>query len=144
MTRSRLRGGSGRCINGECMERVRIGVIGCGAISGQYLTMAKNFPSIEIAGCSDIDLDRARARAKEFGITRACGVDELLSDGSIEIILNLTIPGAHVPVTIRAIEAGKHAYVEKPLALDRVEARRVLDAATARKLRIGGAPDTFM
>ncbi len=126
------------------MQKVSVGVIGCGAISGQYLGMAKNFPFVEIAGCSDVDISRAKEKAREFDIPRVCTTSELLADDSIEIVLNLTIPKAHLPVGLQAIEAGKHLYLEKPLGVNREEGRRLLDAARARNLRIGCAPDTFM
>src|SRR5688572_18631696 len=125
-------------------EKVRIGVVGCGAISAAYLGMAKHFPVLEVAACADIDTAKAEARAKEFSVLRACSVDELLKDESVEIVLNLTVPKAHAPVALQAIEAGKHTYAEKPLAINRDEGRQVLDAARKRKLRVGCAPDTFM
>jgi predicted dehydrogenase len=125
-------------------DRVRVGVVGCGAISGAYLGMAKNFPVVEIAACADINSDAAQARAKEFGVPRVLGVDELLRDESIEIILNLTVPKAHVPIGLRAVEAGKHTYAEKPLGVNREEGRRLLDAARRLGVRVGCAPDTFL
>jgi predicted dehydrogenase len=125
-------------------EPVRVGVIGCGAISGAYLGMAKNFPIVEIAACSDLEMDRARAKAREFGIARTCDVDALLADPSIDIVLNLTTPQAHMPIGMRAIEAGKHTYSEKPLGVNREEGRMLLEAARARRVRVGCAPDTFM
>src|SRR5437016_5239280 len=125
-------------------ERVRVGVIGTGAISGAYLGMAKNFPIVEIAACADIDLEAAKKKAAEFAVPKVCSVDELLADRSLEIILNLTIPKAHVPVSLRAIESGKHTYLEKPLGIDREEGRRLLEAAKKKKLRVGCAPDTFL
>jgi predicted dehydrogenase len=126
------------------MQKVRIGVIGCGAISGAYLGMAKNFPVVEIIACADLDVARARARAKEYRIARACSVDELLADPSIELVLNLTVPKAHVPIALAALQAGKHTYAEKPLGIDREEGRRVIDLAKAKGLKVGCAPDTFM
>jgi predicted dehydrogenase len=126
------------------MEKVRVGVIGCGAISGAYLGMAKNFPNVQIAAASDIDMSKAKAAAEKFGVERACSVDELLADDAIEIVLNLTVPKAHVPVALRAIEAGKHCYLEKPLGVNREEGQKLVDAARRAKLRIGCAPDTFM
>src|SRR3954468_13523544 len=122
-------------------ERVRVGVIGTGAISGAYLGMAKNFPLVEIAACADLDLQAAKKKAEEFQIPRVCSVDELLADESIEIVLNLTIPKAHVPIALRAIDAGKHTYCEKPLGVDRDEGRRLLEIAKAKNLRVGCAPD---
>jgi predicted dehydrogenase len=126
------------------MRKVRIGVIGCGAISGAYLGMAKHFPVVEVAACADLDLERARAKAREFGIAKACGADELLKDPSIELVLNLTVPKAHVPVSLAALEAGKHTYAEKPLGIDRDEGRKVIELAKSRGLQVGCAPDTFM
>src|SRR4051794_36219586 len=125
-------------------DQVRVGVIGTGAISGAYLGMAKNFPIVEIAACADMSLEAAKKKADEFGIPKVCTVDELLADDSIEVILNLTVPKAHVPIAMRAIEAGKHTYAEKPLGIDRDEAKPLLAAAAKKKLRVGCAPDTFM
>src|SRR5688500_1629430 len=89
-------------------ERVRVGVIGTGAISGAYLGMAKHFPLVEIAACADLNPQAARAKAAEYQIPKAYTVDELIADRSIDIVLNLTVPKAHVPVALRAIDAGKH------------------------------------
>ncbi len=125
-------------------ERVKIGVIGTGAISGAYLGMAKNFPIVEMAACADMNLDAAKKKAEEFGISRVCTVDEMFADKSIEIILNLTIPKAHVPIGLRAIEAGKHTYAEKPLGVNREEGAQLLQAASAKGLRVGCAPDTVL
>src|SRR4051812_1220309 len=105
------------------MNRVRTGVIGCGAISGAYLGMARNFPAVDIVACADLDLDRARTKAREFNIPRALSPDALLADPSIELVLNLTVPKAHVPVALAALNAGKHVYSEKPLGIDRAEGR---------------------
>ena len=126
------------------MEKVRMGVVGCGAISGAYLGMAKNFPIIEVVACADLVREAAEKRAKEFGVPRVCSVDELLADASIELVLNLTVPKAHVPVALRVLEAGKHTYAEKPFGIDRTEAKQVLALARRKKLKIGCAPDTFM
>jgi predicted dehydrogenase len=125
-------------------ERVKVGVIGTGAISGAYLGMAKNFPIVEMVAVSDLDLEAAKKKAQEFQIPRVLSVDELLADKSIDIVLNLTIPKAHAPIAMRAIEAGKHTYAEKPLGIDRDEGRKLLEFAKSKGRRIGCAPDTFM
>jgi predicted dehydrogenase len=123
---------------------VRVGVIGCGAISGAYLGMAKNFPIVEMAAVADMDNEKAKAAAATFGIGKVCSVDELIADPSIEIVLNLTVPKAHVPIALRVIEAGKHTYAEKPLGVNRAEGEKLLAAAKKKNLRVGCAPDTFM
>jgi predicted dehydrogenase len=121
-----------------------IGVIGCGAISGAYLGMAKNFPNVKMAVAADMNIEVAKAKAAEFGIPKVSTVDEVFTDSSIDIILNLTIPAAHLPIAIRAIEAGKHTYAEKPLGIDREEGKKLVALAKAKGLRVGCAPDTFM
>src|SRR4051812_11296146 len=126
------------------MQPLRIGVVGCGAISGAYLDMAKTFPAVQIAACADLDQARAQAKAKEFGIPKVSSVQDVLNDPAIDLILNLTVPKAHAPIAVAALNAGKHTYSEKPLAITRDEGRQILDLARARGLYVGCAPDTFM
>jgi predicted dehydrogenase len=126
------------------MKKTKIGVIGCGNISGAYFKAGQTFRNIEIAACADLDLSRAKAKAEEFKIPKACTVSELLADRDIEIVVNLTIPKAHAEVALAALAAGKHVYGEKPLAVTRKEGAKILAAAKARKLRVGSAPDTFL
>jgi predicted dehydrogenase len=125
-------------------ERVGVGVVGCGAISGAYFAGARSFPVVAVVACADVDVGAAERKAREFGVPRVLSVDELLREESVEIVLNLTVPKAHVPVALRAVEAGKHTYSEKPLGVSRDEGRRLLDAAAARGVRVGCAPDTFL
>ncbi len=127
------------------LEKVKVGVIGCGNISGIYLkNLSQRFEILEVAACADLVMERALARAKEFNIPKACCVDELLADSEIDIVVNLTIPKAHAQVCIAALEAGKNVYVEKPLAITREEGKRILDIARAKGLLVGCAPDTFL
>ena len=77
-----------------------------------------------------------RRRAGEGGGVpdpKACSVDELLGRRSIEIVLNLTVPKAHVPVALRAIEAGKHTYCEKPLGINREEGAQIARGGEAKR-----------
>src|SRR4051812_1072725 len=107
-------------------EKVKVGVIGCGAISGAYLGAAKSFPILDIVACADMNPEAAKQKAQEYQVPRVMAVDELIKDDSIELVLNLTVPKAHAPVALRAIEAGKHTYAEKPFGVDRAEGQRVL------------------
>ena len=125
-------------------EPTRIGIIGCGNISSTYLKNAQHLDDITVSACADLDLGRAQARAAEFAVPRACTVEELLADPGIELVVNLTIPQAHASVGQQVLGAGKSLYTEKPLALNREDGRALLEAARARGLRVGGAPDTFM
>lgn len=128
------------------MNRFKIGVVGCGRISNQYLTnLTEWFPAtIELAACADLDPDTAKRVAEEFGAGRACTPDDVYADPEIDAVLNLTNPWAHTEVNLAALEAGKHVYAEKPFALTREDARKVTDTAKEKGLRFGCAPDTFL
>ena len=125
-------------------SKIRVGVVGCGKISGAYLGMARNFDAVEIVACADLNADAAKAQAKAYAIPKVCSVDDLMADDSIQLVLNLTVPKAHVPVALQAIRGGKHTYAEKPLGINREEGRKLVEAARKAKLRVGCAPDTFL
>lgn len=125
------------------METLNVGIIGAGNIAPAYIKGCAPFDVINITACADILTDRAQAFAAEHGLT-ACSVDELLARDDIDIVLNLTLPAAHAEVSLQIIEAGKHAYCEKPLAVTRADGEAVIKAAAAAGLRIGCAPDTFL
>ena len=125
------------------MDPVRIGLVGCGTISAAYLRAAATFDILHFVGCADIDPAASRRTEEKFGVP-AMSVDDLLGRDDVEVVLNLTIPAAHATVNLAAIDAGKHAYCEKPFGLDVAQGRRVLDAADAAGLRVGCAPDTFL
>lgn len=124
-------------------SKLTVGVVGCGNISQIYFTVSKAFKGLELKACSDLNMDAARAKAQEHGLA-AMTVDELLADKSIDIVLNLSAPLAHTAVNLKALEAGKHVYLEKPLAVDREDGRKVLAFAKSKGLRVGCAPDTFL
>ena len=125
------------------MTPVRIGLVGCGTISPAYLRAAATFGVLEFVACADVNPEAAKRTEARFGVP-AVPVPELLARDDIEAVLNLTIPAAHGEVNLAAIEAGKHAYCEKPFALDVAEGERVLAAADAAGVRVGSAPDTFL
>src|SRR5215207_7577283 len=114
--------------------KVKVGLIGCGAISGIYLKNAPRFGNIEIVACADLMLDRAQAKAAEYNIPKACSVDELLADPDIEIVLNLTTPAGHASIGKAALEAGKSVYNEKPLTISREDGQALLKLAEQKGL----------
>ncbi|RYH11567.1 Gfo/Idh/MocA family protein [Tropicimonas sp. IMCC6043] len=120
-----------------------VGIVGCGVISEIYLENARIFPQIEVRAVADLRPEAAQARGEAFGVA-AVTPEALLRRDDIDIVLNLTIPAAHVDVGLSAIAAGKHVYAEKPLANTVAEARPMIEAAQAAGLRIGCAPDTFL
>jgi predicted dehydrogenase len=125
-------------------QKVKVGIVGCGNISGIYFKAGKTFRILDIVACADLDMARAKAKAEEHGVPKACTVAELLADPEIQIVVNLTIPNAHYEVCLAAVQAGKHTHVEKPLCITREQGRHLLETARAKNLRVGAAPDTFM
>lgn len=125
------------------MKPLGLGVVGCGVISDIYLKNAGLFPQLALRGVADLRPEAAQEKAAQYG-TEAMTPEALLARDDIDIVLNLTIPAAHVEVGLAALEAGKHVYSEKPLGSSVAEARRLAEAAEARGLRIGCAPDTFL
>lgn len=127
------------------MQPMRIGVIGCGNISGIYFkNLCSVFGNVTVAACADLDASRAQARAAEYPGVRVCPVAALLADDTIPLIVNLTTPKGHYPVAMQAVAAGRHVYGEKPLTLTRAEGQKLLDAAARAGVRVGNAPDTFL
>ena len=125
------------------MEPAIIGIIGCGNISDAYLKGAARSQLIRVKSCADLNAEAARSKASEYKIA-AVPVDALLADPDIEIVINLTVPLAHGPVSRQIITAGKHVYSEKPLAARFTEAQALMLAAAGRGVRVGCAPDTFL
>lgn len=122
---------------------LRVGLVGTGVISRQYLDQLPALPNLVLAAVPDLDHARAAAVAAEHGVP-AMGVEDLLSHPGVDVVLNLTVPSAHVEVGTRALAAGKHLYAEKPLALSPGEATGMLELARSNGLRVGSAPDTVL
>ena len=125
------------------MRKVGIGIIGCGVISAAYLKAAQRFPVLDLRAVADLRSDVAERRGAEFGLP-AMRVDQLLKRDDIEIVINLTVPLAHTDVSLAVLNAGKHVHSEKPLGINVAEARKVMELAAQKNLRVGCAPDTFL
>jgi len=125
-------------------EPVGVGIVGCGVIANAYAAKIRAFPHLDLVACADIVQERADAFAQQHEIRKALSVPKLLDDPDVHIVVNLTVPQAHVEVSAAAIAAGKSVYGEKPLGLERVEAASLVTGADAAGVRLGCAPDTFM
>jgi len=126
------------------MTPLGIGIVGTGNIAGGYARDALTHPEIRLVAATDVDLDRAAAFAAEHSMRAHPTLDDLLADDEVEIVVNLTVHHAHYDVTRRALQAGRHAYSEKPLALRSSEAYELVALARERNLRLGCSPSTFL
>jgi predicted dehydrogenase len=123
---------------------VGVGFIGTGMISDTYLENLSSFPDVRVVILGDLDRDRAAAQATKHGVPESGSNDDVLAHPEVEIVVNLTIPAVHADVSSAAIAAGKHVWSEKPIAIDRLSARTLLEQADAAGLRVGIAPDTVL
>ena len=122
---------------------LKIGLVGCGAISRVYLSSAAALEGFEIVACADLRAEAAQSTAADNGL-EALGVDELVASPHIDAVLNLTTPDAHASISLAALAGGKHVYCEKPLATTVADGAAVLEAAGRSGLLVGSAPDTFL
>ncbi|GAB7045718.1 Gfo/Idh/MocA family protein [Catenuloplanes indicus] len=124
---------------------VGVAIVGCGTVSHQYLPTLAGYPGdVRVVVCADLDVARAAEVAKEYDVPLATDVPAAITHPDVELVVNLTVPAAHDAVAADVIAAGRHVYNEKPLSLDRASGARMLDAAAAAGVRVGGAPDTFL
>lgn len=126
-------------------KRTKVGIIGCGNISDIYL---KNLTGVfgkivDLKACADLVPERMEEKARQYNI-KAMTTEELLADAEIEMVLNLTVPKVHRDVNCRILNAGKHAYCEKPLAINLKDGKDTLALAGEKGLRVGCSPDTFL
>lgn len=125
-------------------NKVGVALIGCGNIAGKYAHDLAAYDEIDLRGMTDLDLARAEALSAEHGGQVYPSTDALLADPAVDIVVNLTIHHAHYAVTTQCLDAGKHVFSEKPLALTYDEARRLVDLADQNGVRLGCSPFTFM
>lgn len=123
---------------------VGVAIAGCGNIAGRYAQQMRGYPGIALRGVTDVDVPRAEAFAAEHECRAYPSLDDLLADDAVAIVVNLATHHAHYAISKRALQAGKHVYSEKPLALTTAEARELVALARERGLRLGGSPATFM
>jgi predicted dehydrogenase len=128
------------------MDKLRIGIIGAGKISGIYLQNLTGMfgKRVRVSAITDLAFDRAEKAAEEYHIRHIKDADALINDPEVDIVLNITPPQGHYQAALSAVQAGKPVYNEKPLCITREEAAELLKNAEEKKVRIGCAPDTFL
>lgn len=121
-----------------------IAIVGCGFVADYYMTTLGNYPWIRVAGVFDTDAKRLDVFTNYYRLPAYRSFDELLGDASVSIVLNLTNPRAHYDVSRHCLEAGKHVYSEKPLAMAYAQAEELVVLAENRGLAISSAPCSLL
>lgn len=122
-----------------------IAYVGCGFVADFYQSCLANAGgALDVRGCFDIDGARLSRFAAYHGLKPYRAFEDVLADPDVGIVLNLTNPHAHYAVSKACLEAGKHVYSEKPLALDLGEAQALVRLAEEKGLEIAGAPSSVL
>jgi len=119
---------------------VRVGIIGCGAISESHLAALREQPEAEVIACADVDRAAAQRRADPFGIPHVFSdADALLALDDVDLVVICVPPKWHAEIFGKAVASGKHVLIEKPLAIDLAEADHMVDMPTRARQIIGVA-----
>ena len=122
-------------------KRIRVGVIGCGSVSGRYFPDLKVCPYAEVVSACDIIPERAEQRAKEFQVLNHYPhISQMLAGAEFDLLVNLTDMQEHEHLNQEGIAAGKHIWSEKPIANSLDAGQAILEQAKAKGVRVWGAP----
>ena len=122
------------------MERLTIAVIGLGWFGEIHCETISGIPELDLAGLATRRPERLKEMSAKFGVTKtATDYREILADPAIDAVSIVTQWHQHVEPACDALEAGKHVFLEKPMAMDLEECRRILDAARSARgiLQVG-------
>ena len=126
---------------GAVKNKIRVGVIGCGSVSGRYLPHLSECPYVEVVSVCDIIPERAAARGKEFHVPNQYPhSDAMLAGAPFDLLVNLTDMQEHERLNRQAIEAGRNIWSEKPIANSLAAGQELLQLAKAKGVRVWGAP----
>jgi len=122
-------------------KKIKIGLIGCGSVSGMYLPHLSKSPFVELVSVCDIIPERAKKRAKEFNVpNQYAHIDQLLAGAPFDLMINLTNMQEHGRLNKLALIARKHVWSEKPMANTYREGKELFEFAKQQGVRIWGAP----
>jgi predicted dehydrogenase len=114
------------------MKKLGMGLVGPGFIAAHHIDAVRRLGDVEVVAIAGSSEQSAKRKAQEYKVDRAYGdYKELIADPEIAVVHNTTPNHLHLPVTMAALEAGKHVISDKPLALNAEEARRLRDAAVS-------------
>ncbi len=114
------------------LGRIGMGLIGPGFIAPHHIDAVRRLGDVDVIAIAGSSAASAEKKAREYGVGRFYGdYKELIADPEIQVVHNTTPSYLHFPVSMAALEAGKHVISDKPLAIDPEQCRRLRDAAAA-------------
>ena len=119
---------------------MNIAIIGTGFVADYYMTTLRNYPQLKLLGAFDRSAERLKVFAAHYKVRTYESYEAVLADADVQIVLNLTTPENHYAISRAALEAGKHVYSEKPLAMDFNDAKALVEFAASKGLTLAAAP----
>ncbi len=111
------------------MKKMNIGIVGLGVITKFYFEALKKSESLELRAVCDIDVEKTVQKAAEYNVLAYTSLDKMLLNPNIDAVI-VTLPNhLHAPVSLDAMEAGKHVMCEKPLATKLEDAEKLVEAS---------------
>lgn len=122
------------------MPDINIAIIGCGFVADYYLITLQRHPELKIAGVYDRDRQRSDHFSQYHSVYAYSSLEEVLNDSQVNLVVNLTNPESHFAINLACLEADKHVYSEKPLAMDIEQAEKLVYYAEQKNLYLASAP----
>ena len=123
---------------------MNIGIIGCGAISDQYMIgLNKNKEILKVVACADLDSNKSEVFSKKHKIDML-SVEEIFVNNDIDLIVNLTPPSSHFEISMKSLENSKHVFSEKPVSLSIDEGKKLYTTMKENNVYLFAAPDTYL
>lgn len=123
---------------------MKIAIVGTGFVADYYMATLPNHPELTLGGVFDRDPATLVRFKEHYQAPVYTSLEHLLADPSVQLVLNLTNPESHYAVSRAVLEAGKHVYSEKPLAMNLGDARSLVALADERGLSLSSAPATVL
>jgi predicted dehydrogenase len=109
---------------------INVALVGCGHVAELHIDSLAEIDEYRLVGVYDVDVQRAADKSIALGVQHFATFESVLESGIVDAIFILTPVESHVTLAIQALEAGKHVFVEKPVATSADEARQLADVAT--------------
>jgi len=118
-------------------KEIRFGIIGCGTISNWHADAIGEIEGATLVGVTDVYEPARIAFAEKRGVKAYESAEALLAEPEIDVVCICTPSGLHAPLAIAAANAGKHAVVEKPMALTHEEIADLVEAFDKNNVKLG-------
>ena len=118
------------------MKKLEVGIIGCGLIGEKRGVALSQFPDCHLKSVYDVNPERSRQLAEKFGCSVVQSSDDIFGDKEIGIVIVSPINKYIAPISVRALQSGKHVLCEKPPGRNLEETKQLCEAASQSKGRL--------